>query len=190
MRKHFNTLSLVGSVFNIAARPVTPTEHASATFRLRRIDGAHKLSLDLWVGFGNGEKHAGDATPSADARESVPASDPTRSGRATRDGWQPVAHINTDARYASFVTRSVNDVRFVCHAAAMFAEQGYTVEGLPALSLQGAIVRPTSLSRTGVPHNPATFRNTESNTATHRQRARERGNALMAFGRRNAKKGG
>ncbi len=183
-RKHFDTLWLPGALFNVNALTVTPTDHNSASFRLRTIRAPHVLSLDIWTGFGNGDKHAGSATPSADPREAVPASDPTRSGRAVRDGWQPVAVVNTDAMTADFVTRSVNDSRFVSHVAMSYEAAGYTISGVDyAVTLFGAEIRPTTLSRTGVPHSGA-FRNTDANKATHRAKARERGNALMEHGRR------
>ena len=185
-RKHFDTLWQSGALFNVNAIASTPTAHNSASFRLRTIrpDRPHALSLDIWTGFGNGDKHAGDSNPSTDPREAVPASDPTRSGRATRDGWQPVAFVNTDARTAVFVTRSVDDSRFVSHVAMCYEAAGYAISGVDyATTLFGAEIRPTTLSRTGVPHSP-TFRNTNANTNTHRDKARERGNALMEFGKR------
>lgn len=185
-RKHFDTLWIAGALFNVSGIRVTPTDHNSASFRLRRIraNRPHILSLDIWTGFGNGEKHAGDTTPSSDPREAVPMSDPTRSGRATRDGWQPIGLVNTNARTVDFVTRSVNDMRFIAHVAMCYEAAGYAISGVDyAVTLFGAEIRPTTLSRTGVPYSPQ-FRNTDANEATHRKRARERGNALMEHGRR------
>lgn len=198
-RKHFNTLFIPGACFTLSAPAATPTGHNAATFRLRvkpcaACDGEScepcsclpsVLSLDLWTGFGNGEKHAGSATPSTDPREMVPACDPLRSGRATRDGWQPVAIVDRDALTFAFVTRSVNDSAFVGHIAAECSARGYTLQGFDYVcTIFGARMEPTTLSRTGVPHNRATFRNTDANEATHRDRARRNGNALMEFGRR------
>jgi hypothetical protein len=171
-------------MFCVIATGDTPTAHATRSFRLSTLRAPHILSLDIWVGFGNGDKHAGDTTPSTDPAEAVPANDPARSGKATRDGFQPVAFIDTDAMTMDIVTHSVNDEAYVSHVAMDWNENGYTISGLLfAGSIPGAIVRPTTASRTGVPHS-AQFRNTEANTATHRQRARERGNALMEHGRR------
>jgi len=186
-RKHFDTLWIHGSLFNVIAPAPTPTAHNSASFRLRTIRAnlPHRLSLDIWTGFGNGEKHAGDATPSTDERESVPTTDPTRSGRATRDGWQPVAVIDTDTRSAVFQTLTVDHEAHVTHVAGMFHADGYEVSGLLYIvPLFGARVERTTLSRTGVPYSPQ-FRNTNANAATHRDRARRNGSRLMEFGEQN-----
>lgn len=184
-RKHFDTLMISGSIFLVRETGVTPTAHSCASFRLRRIraDRPHVLSLDLWVGFGNGDKHAGDSNPSDDPREAVPCDDPTRSGRAVRDGWQPVAVVNTDALTAEFVSRSVDDCRFLSHIAARMSGQGYALTGVGyAVTLFGATEEPTTLARNGVPRS-AQFRNTDANSATHRAKAQRGGDALMEFGR-------
>lgn len=180
-RKHFDTLWIDGALFCVSVPSQTPTAHDCATFRVSllypALDRPHMLGVWLWTGFGNGEKHAGDATPSSDPREAVPTSDPKRSGRATRDGWQLTAILNTDAMTADFVTRSVDDNRFVSHVAAGMSGSGYTLSGFSyVVTLFDAIERPTTLSRTGVPLS-AQFRNTEANTATKRSAA---GGGFMA----------
>jgi len=184
-RKHFDFIAV--NAFCVSAPSETPTQHAAATFSLDFAwpgdNRPNLLVLSLWVGFGNGDKHAGDATPSTDDREAVPASDPKRSGRATRDGWQPVALLNTDDKTASFVSRSVDDSRFVGHVAASLVARGYKVEGVNyAVTIFDAVESKTTLSRTGVPYSTQ-HRNTDANTATHRQRAQAGGNRLMEFGR-------
>lgn len=184
-RKHFNTLNTPGALFNVTLPARTPTGHGSRSFRMSALPNSlpSRHTLYVWTGFGNGEKHAGDATPSADPREAVPHNDATRSGRALRDGWQPVAVIDRDSKEATFVTHSVYDERHVAHVAACLEAEGFTTYGTVArYHLQGTVA-PTTLSRTGVPISRQ-FRNTDANRNTHRERARERGNALMDFGRR------
>lgn len=182
-RKHFDTLFCGGNLFCVSLPADTPTEHASMSFRLRPLPNSlsSRHSLDLFVGFGNGEKHAGDTTPSSDPRESVPSTDVCRSGRAFRDGWQPVAVVDRDAMTVQFITRSVYDMRHICHVAACFEQDGYSVVGMPPVFVADTVVRSTTLSRNGAPRSTQ-FRNTEANTATHRDKARERGNALMEHG--------
>jgi hypothetical protein len=172
-------------MFVVAAPGATPTDHNRATFRLSPLNGApHRASLDLFVGFGNGSKHAGDATPSEDPREAVPACDPRRSGRALRDGWQPTAVLDTDSRSAVFVSRSTEDVDFVSHVAALLHGLGWTVEApFYVVTMFGATETPTTASHSGAPLS-GQFRNTDANCATHRERARDRFAALMEHGRR------
>lgn len=167
-RKHFDTLFISGSVFNVHAPAQTPTGLGSRSFRLTRRP-SRREALWIFVGFGNSAKHAGDSTPSADPSEAVPCGDPTRSGKALRDGWQPVAIIDRDKRDAAFVTgHSVNDERFVSHVAALLSGRGYRLTGMPyAVTLFGASEHPTTLSHSGAPRS-TTFRNTEANAATKR----------------------
>lgn len=182
-RKHFDRLMIMGSYFVVGSPVPTPCAHGVAAFRLTEVY-AHKLHLDLWTGFGNAESPAGTDKVSVDPREIVPTDDPKRSGRAFRDGWQPIAIVDKDARSVEFVSRSVNDTAYICHVASEFVAAGYTVFGIDPVAMEGATITGTTIARNGAPKVPQ-FRNTDANSATHRERARERGNALMEFGKRN-----
>lgn len=207
--KRFDTLHCAFTSLFTLAIPGTSYQRKTAAVRVTQATPAIQ-TIEISYAFGNSEKHAGSDVTSVDAAEAVPACDCEltershgfgaryhdfdcairRSGAATRDIWQRVGIlVNRPAhgiRYASFVSHSITDVRYVAYLAAMAEEQGYDVSDSDVSPCYVPCVdyAPTTLSHTGVPIVPTHMqtRNTQANDATHITRARVNANFLMQFG--------